>query len=194
MKLFLAIPVDAITQQKIASKLNGLKHQAWTHNINWIPTKNYHITLTFIGNDVSEETANKIHTSMMEWFSEGMSTFDIQIQSIRVFPSKLDPRFIVASLDSNIMMQCLVREVEEQLKPLGFRTNKQAYRPHITLGKLVQNTGNTSSLTSLYQEVEALRFDELFLKVTSIALFESQIANQKTIYHPLKTMLLDCYD
>ena len=190
MRLFLAIPIEPATQERLLNKVRELQGHSWSKDIKWIPAENYHLTLHFLGGSLNDTQKNKIITSMSHWFSEGMSAFDIEIKSIQLFPSKLHPHLITASLDSNIMMQCLVREIEEQLKPLGFNPTKQAFRPHITLGKILP----TADLSFLIQNSPLIKLNDFTLKVNKITLFESTISQPYPTYTPLSEILLECYD
>ncbi len=89
-----------------------------------------HFTLLFLG---------EIDSIMLERVKERLSSMvfepvSVAYKGIGVFPSIKHPRIIWVGVDPNAASRLtgIAREVEDRLKPLGFKSDKQ-FTPHITL-------------------------------------------------------------
>lgn len=189
MRSFIAIPIDKQTTKALKSHVEILKKTFHHHSIRWVPEQNYHLTLYFLGNDLQESQLEHIKNSMQNWFSEGMSFFEAEIINIKLFPNSNNPHTVVASLDSTIMMQYLVREIEDHLKPLGIQKAKHAFRPHISLGRL------TKEACVEHIEIPAAQqtIEDLWLEVDTLTLYQSQLSQPDPIYTPIHSIKLERY-
>jgi len=189
MRCFIALPVDPKTQDNLEQKVNQLKSLPWSKSIRWYPPENYHLTLMFLGGHIPLDKIQAVSDNMHQWFSEGMSFFEAELLKIQPFPSKQNPQNLVVSLDSTLLMQYLVREIEDHVKQLGFTRSKQAFRPHISLGKITKPF-HAEDLT-IPDDIKY--FENELLTVDRLTLFESQISGNFPIYRPLQTKLLERY-
>ncbi len=190
MRAFIAIPIDQQTTQHLENHVQTLKSTAWGREIIWFPAGNYHLTLQFLGSKVDPQKVADIGASMQAWFAEGMSFFEAEIKGIRLFPSTRVPHTIVASLQNTLLLQCLVREIEEQLKPFGLNRSKQAFRPHISLGKIPKAV----NLESLQIPSDLQNSHDTRLTVDQLILYQSELTNSFPCYTALQTKLLERYD
>ena len=185
-RVFFALPVSVQAEQQLqelASELrfdldNGLTPEAV---LRWVRPENYHITLAFLGNiqprDV--ERLHRVALSVVEEFAEavtGSRAGLLQITTVEWFPSPLKPRLLVASVADNSALQQLQRSLSRALRSEGFRLEKQAFRPHITLarGKALVAPQNMSGI-KMNIETE---MDELVL-------FNSTLSPAGSRYSPL---------
>lgn len=190
MRAFIAIPIDQKTTQLLDNRVQILKSTDWGKQIIWFPVNNYHLTLQFLGGNIEQQKVADIAASMPTWFAEGMSFFEAEIKGIRLFPNTRAPHTIVASLQNTLLLQCLVREIEEQLKPFGFNRSKQAFRPHISLGKIPKIVdAETITLPSDLQNCHDIK-----LTVDQLILYKSELTNSFPCYSVLQTKLLERYD
>ncbi len=190
MRAFIATPIDQHTTQLLDRRVQTLKSTAWGKQIIWFPACNYHLTLQFLGGKLEPQKVAEIAASMPTWLAEGMRFFEAEIKGIRLFPSQRMPHTIVASLQNTLLLQCLVREIEEQLKPFGLNRSKQAFRPQISLGKIPKTVhAETITLPSDLQNYHDLR-----LTVDQLKLYKSELTNSFPCYSVLQTKLLERYD
>lgn len=189
MRAFIAIPIDANTTKKLTEITSRLKNTDWGEKIIWFPEENYHLTLHFLGGKLEPEKVHAIGKAMSGWFAEGMSFFEAEIQQIRLFPSELHPHSIVASLDATLLLQYLVREIQEQLKPFGLSKAKQAFRPHISLGRIPK----TLEIENIHFSKELHHLDDVLLTVDQITLYQSELTDHSPIYTPLQSIWLERY-
>ena len=190
MRAFIAIPIDQKTIQSLDNHVQNLKGTAWGKDITWFPASNYHLTLQFLGSKLEPQKVADIGASMQEWFAEGMSFFEAEIKGIRLFPSQRAPHTIIASLESTLLLQYLVREIEDQLKPFGLNRSKQAFRPHISLGKIPK----TVNPESLLIPSDLQHCHDITLTVDQLTLYQSELTNDFPCYTALQTKCLERYD
>lgn len=190
MRCFIALPINIETANKLEQISQVLQTQPWANNVHWFPKENYHLTLQFVGSNVSTSKVKQIIDSMDDWFSEGMSFFEAEIRQIKTFPTAKNPHTIIASLDATIMLQYLVREIEDHLKPIGLERNKLAFRPHISLGR-IKPKADASQISIPNQLTNP---ENTWLTVDTITLFQSELTDKSPIYKPLKSIHLEYYD
>lgn len=190
MRSFIAIPLNESCRKQLQEKVKLLKKLPWADDIRWFPAENYHLTLQFLGGKLEPSKVQQVIDSMDHWFSEGMTHFEAEIRKIKLFPSSKSAHTIVASLDATIMMQYLVREIEDHIKPLGLSRSKQAFRPHISLGRI----GKQAELDKLDIPTEIAECEDIWLNVDTITLYQSQLTEQAPIYTALKSHYLEYYN
>jgi 2'-5' RNA ligase len=187
MRAFLAIPIDPRTTQQLSALVAQLKQTDWGERVIWFPPENYHLTLHFLGGKVKAERVRAVADSMQNWFAEGMSYFEAEVRKIEPFPSALRAHTLIAKVQNTIMLQYLVREIKEQVKPLGFTAAQQAFRPHISLGRIPLDL-NPVSVPSAFKNL-----DNIWLNVDRITLYQSELTDGSPIYTPLAQCSLETY-
>lgn len=185
MRTFFAVPVNEALQNVLMKQLESLKSQSWASEVRWTPQENWHLTLKFLG-ELSPEQVNAVERSMQNWFAEGMSYFEAEVLAIKGFPLTQSGPFIVASLDATLLLQALVREIEEQLRFFEIPKDRRAFRPHITLGKWLGKQDD-------FPEFE-ISLESSWLRVDRLNLYESVQAEGRHQYKPLATHALETYD
>lgn len=187
MRAFIAIPLDsecrAALQQQVAHLPTKL-----VDSIRWTPAENYHLTIKFLG-EITEQQCLQIEASMQNWFEEGMSFFEADVLQLQAFPHPQKGPYIVASLDATILLQYLAREVDDQLKSVGFGKSKQAFRPHITLGKFQSEQA--------VQAFEPQLLEDIWLQVEQLQLMQSTLTTGASVFPQYKSLAshqLETYD
>ncbi|MGC9385928.1 MAG: RNA 2',3'-cyclic phosphodiesterase, partial [Hydrogenovibrio sp.] len=161
MRLFFAIPVDAACTEQLKMRLAPFQARPEMGAMKWTPPLNWHLTLSFLG-EVGEGELEAIRQSMSDWFAEGMSYFEAELLTLGGFPNPKTGSFWVAKLDATLMLQSLVREIDDHLRPLGFAKRKHAFRPHITLGKWKGASDDFPTIDEPLEPIQ-LRVDRLNL-------------------------------
>lgn len=190
MRSFIAIPIPEDVQNQLQTRIDEIKKLPWAKSINWYPPQNYHVTLQFLGGHLNPEKVQAVQNTMHEWFSEGMSHFEAELRTIHPFPSHTKPHTLAILLEKTILLQYLVREIENHIKPLGFTPSKQSFRPHISLGHIPKSLEPSS--INLPEHLSMI--ENCWLTVDKITLFESQLnPNAPPSYRPLHSCLLEYY-
>jgi len=133
MRLFFAVPlsgeVRAIAHEAI--ERIPLDDPPWR----WIPPRNYHITLKFLG-EVEEPQLSPLVDAASR-AAGAFSPFELSFGRFGAFPSISRPRvlFYAADLGSDELAS-LAGRVEEELISLGFERERRRFRAHLTLARV----------------------------------------------------------
>lgn len=184
MRTFFAVPVNHALQQALMNKIRALTAQDWVSQVRWMPAKNWHLTLKFLG-ELTSDQVSAIEVSMQDWFAEGMSYFDAEVFAIKGFPQIKTGPYIVATLDATLLLQGLVRELEDQLRAFDIPKEKRAFRPHITLGKWIGAAHNFPQLSECMMTTQ--------LRVDQVNLYQSLLNQPVSEYRLLNSFPLETY-
>ena len=193
MRAFIGIPVDETLTQQLQTWVKQVADTDWGQQVCWIPPQNYHLTLRFLGAKVAPQKLEQLQQTMAEWFAEGMSAFEADVMRIQRFPEADQGRFIVATLDTTLLLQCLLDEIQLQLKPLGFSKPQQRFRAHITLGRLPKvNELKLDQLSSVSLRLE-VPLEDHWLQVEQLNLYQSTLTDNFPKYELLASKPLETY-
>lgn len=123
-RLFIAIEVPEYVKEALTPTLSGL------NGVQWHPSKNFHITIKFIG-ETNPELVPHLE-SLMDFVAANFTAFDLSFSRLKVVESRL--RLLVGNPDTVVRMR---EVVEHNLKKIGlYHDDMLAFEPHITLGKV----------------------------------------------------------
>jgi len=126
IRLFAAIEIPADIAQALARRQQGLPGARWR------PVEALHVTLSFYG-EVSEETAAELDAALSEIRA---APFPLELTGAGAFGEGADVRAVWAGVVDSPPLQALHDRCETAARRAGARTEKRAYRPHVTLAYL----------------------------------------------------------
>ncbi|SPC34913.1 RNA 2',3'-cyclic phosphodiesterase [Candidatus Nitrosocaldus islandicus] len=138
MRVFIAM--DVKDEGSIANMLK-VQREFMSLGLNAKPVskEQLHFTLLFLG---------EIDSIMLERVKERLSNMifepvNVVYRGVGAFPSMKHPRIIWVGVDPNTTSKLtdIARGVEDRLKPLGFKSDKQ-FTPHITLLRVKEGNSN----------------------------------------------------
>lgn len=167
MGLFVAV----FPPSEILEKLRNVKrtYNKQKRNLKFIPNDQLHITLKFIGSDVSDYSKEVIN----ELFMQTQGDFgrpEIRIEEIRFgFPKETHPKFLLANIENTNPLKNTADVFHEIVKEQKFRDtvnwkNKWANDYHITIARLKKTATNStaklikSNTKNKFKEFKTLRF------------------------------------
>lgn len=179
MRLFIAIdaqelnfdPEIAFKKLKKSLKMKELEYR-------WVPQKNFHITLNFLG-EVDEAKLPSLKKLLGE-LVEGHSTFSLKLDGLGAFPSLKEGRVIWMDVQNSKQLRSLQSDCEQRLRSEGFELEERDYKPHLTLVRL----RNSRNLSDMLSPLIKQNFGEL--KVDKVTLFESKLGGPFPVYEPLE--------
>jgi RNA 2',3'-cyclic 3'-phosphodiesterase len=179
MRLFIALdaqemdfdPEVALKKLKINLKNKDLEFR-------WVPQKNYHITINFLG-EVEIEKLSELK-SMLQELSQMHPPFLLKLGGLGAFPTIKEGRVIWMGVQNSKFLRSLQQDCEERLKTLGFSLEERDFRPHLTLARL----RSPRQLADLLSPLINQKFGDL--KVMRITLYESKLAGSFPVYEPLE--------
>ena len=171
MRLFIALTLT----ENVNRLLDDICWQRLSHlSNNWVPAQHRHLTLRFLDEQTAEQTAiavQIVHALRAE-------QFDLLLKAVERFPSQ-ESRIIAAIPDCSAPLMALHQQLSALLAVGGFETMKQAFRPHITLGK-------ASATPSAKINLDI----DICLPIRQIVLFQSQLTANGSLYSALATVNL----
>ena len=173
IRLFTAIEIP----EDIREELSHLKSSI--ENARWLSPKNYHLTLTFIG-DIDETQVERIDTSLLK-LSE--PNFSLEITETGFFGHKKDPRILWAGIKHNESLNHLKNKVDVALDHAKIDFEHRHYTPHITLARM--KNANPAEIGSFMEEYNL--FHSRKIEVNRFALYQSHLTNHGSQYEVIKT-------
>jgi len=169
----LTVEVAAVlsdTSQQLALSLPG-------GLVRWLKPEAIHLTLRFLGETKWAQLpalSAALDTAVRE-----LPPFSLPLGCLGCFPNPRRPRVLWLGLqDQDRQLQQLKRAVDASLAPHGWEPERQAFQPHLTLGR-VKGDGRAVAAAGLPwgQMVSSLP-----LPVTAIHLIESQLRATGSLY------------
>lgn len=174
LRAFIALELSAEISQRLDQISAELKQRVPLNTVRWVPARNIHLTLIFLG-DVSTpnlETLQK--TIFME--SGNFPPFEISIGGVGAFPSAHRPRVIWVGVTAPEILNILQQSIETGVSQLGYPRDERPFSPHLTLGRLTRN----ATPADLQRVGEVLRgYNIGFLgtvQVQAVHLFRSELS------------------
>ncbi|HEY65960.1 MAG TPA: RNA 2',3'-cyclic phosphodiesterase [Caldilineae bacterium] len=181
LRTFIAIELDEPVYIALSAIQEELKGRVPRGSVRWVNPSNIHLTLKFLG-DTPASRLSEIKAALEEACA-GIPPLDLTIEGRGCFPNFRRPNVIwVAVRDHGGMLARLQRVVEEHIAPLGWPTEKRAFRPHLTLGRV--NRRLTSRERAVVgAAVESLEVEQIAtIHVTHVSLMRSDLHPSGAVY------------
>lgn len=171
MRLFIAINLPANIRRELAHVSSFFEHPS----VRWVPERNLHITLHFIG----QTPLSDIPQLMQEIsaIASRASPFMMSFENLRVIRKNRKPVMIWASLKEEKKYLQIAKNLKEALQG----DSSKASLAHVTLARIKGRFGNIPPLPQLKR---------LAFSVSHIDLMESIHRNPAPVYHSMKTFYL----
>jgi len=189
MRLFIALPLPASVENSLAVIIDKLRN--YGGKVNWVKHQNIHITIRFLG-ETDQELIPDIK-KIMDHVSSKYNSYNLGIDRLGGFPNLNKPRVIWAGLkddDQINIMARMVKEVEYDIRELGFAPEEKRFRPHLTLGRIKVPKG----LEDLLETLRSYQLEPFPCKLTKLRLYKSTLTPQGPIYECLHEVMLGKQD
>jgi 2'-5' RNA ligase len=181
--MFIALelsPSIAGRVQKLIAELQTVQAR-----IKWVETKNLHLTLKFLGS-VDEMDLPEL-CKAINAVAKDFPPFDIEAGGVGAFP---DPRFArtlwLGLLRGAEEVADLYDALDAKLRPLGYRSEKRAFKPHLTIGRVQDSEqGVFDDLAARLEELKD--FHGGVTDVCDVSLYTSDLRREGPVYEPLHT-------
>lgn len=152
--------------------------------VKWINPENIHLTLKFLG-DVPSTSLPRI-TEAMSRICQQASPLNLQVGDLGSFPNWQRPQIVWVGIGQEIdKLAALQRNIDAALSPLGFPPESRSFSPHLTLGRVREQT-SPGDRQRLSKWVCSHKFeDRLSFEVKAISLMRSQLTPDGAIYHQI---------
>ncbi|HNW90086.1 MAG TPA: RNA 2',3'-cyclic phosphodiesterase [Bacteroidales bacterium] len=129
-RIFAAVKI--VPQPALTRFIDELQQHLADSSIRWVDPKNLHLTLKFFGETPEEkitaieEALEKIH----------LAPFDFGLGNLKIFGSRYHPRVLFVEALKAESFKLLSDLIHDQIKLLGYETDRQNFVPHLTLGRI----------------------------------------------------------
>ena len=188
IRSFLAIELPEAIRRKIEEVQNDLK---LSHaDVRWVSPEKIHLTLKFFGS-IDESRIDPIVKSI-GGPTQTSSPFSLAVRGMGAFPHLKNPRVIWMGLvDEKEILPSFQRELEKELRKIGFESEDRPFHPHLTLGRMKSNQGR-DELIGRMEKYREEQFGDF--QVEKVVLFKSDLRPSGPIYTPLKELRLGLGD
>lgn len=178
-RLFIAIKIQP--DPELIELLHSLKRNLIHDRINWVNIKQLHLTLKFIG-ETEEKSVVAIQQAMIEAL-KGFQPISLLFDKTGIFGSTYDPRVIwIGSKQANPEIIRLGESVIQHLDRVGFKSDRQNFVPHLTLGR-IRSIEDKANFQSILKSIPDMAFQKT--EVNEIILFESILRREGPLYKEL---------
>ena len=137
MRLFLAINPQPEVRRAVIEATSDLRAAAPT--LNWMDESRVHLTLKFFG-EQDDAVVGPIG-SALDRVAERHRSFTMRIGEVGAFPNFRRARVVWMGVDRDARLELLHHDVEQACESLGFEVEGRAFRPHLTLARVRERTG-----------------------------------------------------
>lgn len=131
---------------------------------------NLHMTIRFIG-EVDDVEIDKIKR-VLDKVVENISPFELQLSNLGIFTRK-KTNILWIGLKENPVLSHIHKELATLLKEEKIRFYDKIFMPHITLGRRVELTSDSTNLNNL------IEFEKINIPVRAITLMASKEEDEK---------------
>ncbi len=156
LRLFTALDPPQEIKQQLLQLRRSMPGARW-QNIDQM-----HITTNFLG-EVDKSLLPEIKQALTSVKAESL---ELNIIGVDYFGSSRQPRILYAKVELNSELIKLNKLINNELLAIGVKTEKQKFRPHITLARLkrtsYQSVGQFIQLEALFK-TDSFKLDEFHL-------------------------------
>jgi len=178
-RTFIAIPIHP--NHHLFTIIQQIKMDLRDEKIRWVPMKNLHLTLVFLGNTTSE--GEKKVQRIVKKTTHQMDSFTIKISGLSTFPSIKKPRILWAGIEDPQALINLQIKLHKNLRTtLNWYNKEEKFIPHLTLARMkyVTEPDKFSERMEKYRK----EFNQEVI-VSEVVHYESILKPQGPVYHAL---------
>ena len=183
IRAFFGVELEEAARQAAARVAHDLGERPGGEGVRWVPPRNYHVTLRFLGQIARKDTPSLIRHVARE--ARTHAPFELSLGEVTGLPTRRRPRVVVLELCPAKPLVSLARAVECGVVAAGFPTESRAFRAHLTLGRVKRGA------LSLVNPPVPKRCS---FQVSEAVLFRSQLGPTGALYDPLERIALDAFD
>ena len=138
MRLFIALDIDELINERIARFMEGV--QGFAPDARWVKPESLHVTLKFIG----EQPESSVEQIKLALRSVSAEAIEIQFRGFGFFPTTKSARVFWIGMEAGPQLASLAASIEERMESLGIPKEDRAFSPHLTLARRGSGSGSPS--------------------------------------------------
>jgi 2'-5' RNA ligase len=179
-RAFIAIELPEEIQEQLDKVCELLKTSLPQAPIRWVPARNVHLTLKFLG-DVSEANY-AVLAEIVAVEARNHGSFVISVGGLGAFPDIRRPRVVWVGVEAPDELHALQRGIEAETLHLGYAAESRTYSPHLTIGRLSRNAHSQQvRAISQYLHNEEVGFLGV-ARIESLQIFRSDLRPGGAVY------------
>jgi 2'-5' RNA ligase len=179
LRTFIAADIPLPIQQIMQSHVDNLR-LSLGDLVRWVPVKNIHITLKFLG-DISPASVELL-IQMLRTEAASCPPFDIAIGGLGSFPNSKRARVLWVGIQAPAELEALQRGIEAACVRLGYPPDAHPFSPHLTIGR-VREQISPADQQKVRKTLEEITIDSLgTARVDSIHLYKSDLKPGGAVY------------
>ena len=152
-RTFIAIELDEELKAHLRHIQDRLREEMPPRSVRWVRPEGVHLTLKFLG-DTPLAQIEAVQAALGRAAAQ-VGPFRFEVGGLGCFPHSRRPRVVWVGLhEPTGALAKLHKAIEAQVAPLGFPTEKRAFHPHLTLGR-VQRWASKSEVRQVGEIVAA---------------------------------------
>jgi 2'-5' RNA ligase len=152
LRTFIAIELDQGLKDSLSRLEAELRERLSPRSVRWVRADGIHLTLKFLG-DTPAEKVQAVQEAL-SLAAADVGPFSFSVGHLGCFPNPRRPRVVWVGLSEPTGVLARLRNaVEAHVAPLGFPTERRAFEPHLTLGR-VQRYASRSEIREIGEVVE----------------------------------------
>ncbi len=181
LRAFLASEIPALLQDEIQAATAALRERLGDEWIRWVPPRNIHLTLKFLG-DISPVNLGLLKQMLIAEAAQH-AAFEIEIAGLGSYPTPRRPRVLWIGVHAPPALLSLQRAVELTAARLGYGSpEERAFSPHLTIGRVRQNIA-AADLQRVRLALEETRIGVLGrARIEAVHLFKSELDAGGSVY------------
>ncbi len=189
IRAFVAINLSDEIYRQLEEVTRNLQELLAGVPIRWVPVRNIHVTLKFLG-DVSIKNL-EVLKKLLEAEAHSHPAFEISVGDLGAFPSDRRPRVLWAGVKAPQELSALQRGIELETARLGYAPEDRPFSPHLTLARI----GRNAESHDLRLVGEVLKSSNVgFMgatRIQAVHLYRSDLKPGGAVYTQLHTANLD---
>ena len=183
LRCFLAVELPTPLQDSIQFATAKVRSQLGSELVRWVPTRNVHLTLKFLG-DTSPSGVELIQAALRAEVPQYRS-FEVLMKGFGAFPSSRKPRVLWVGLVAPASLASLQHELDVATARLGYSSEERVFSPHLTIGRVRQSI-SAAGLQQIRDGLQQTSIGELgSFRVDSVHLYKSELQPAGSVYTKL---------
>ena len=136
MRLFIALDIDELINERIARFMEGV--QGFAPDARWVKPESLHVTLKFIG----EQPESSVEQIKLALRSVSAEAIEIQFRGFGFFPTTKSARVFWIGMEAGPQLASLAASIEERMEALGIPKEDRPFSPHLTIARRSGGSGS----------------------------------------------------
>lgn len=180
IRAFFAVDLSPEIQKRLDEVSRQLMAVLGAASLRWVPVKNIHLTLKFLG-DVSAANL-EILKKILRAEAERVDAFEISVGQVGAFPSASRPRVLWVGVQAPEQLGVLQKCLENEIALVGYPLEERAFSPHLTLAR-VTRTALPADLRKIRETIEKVQMGFLGINpVDAVHLYQSDLHSDGAVY------------